>query len=204
MAPQCVGSPPHPMNFNVCYIDDQAHSQSIEANTARMAAWRFLQQDPRSDTSQITVESHPSEPWRSSQVTHYRACDLASEPAPFDEAEPDLAIRVTGGRETSYVVSGSAGSLRLFAARLLRCLDEFPTRPNPLRLKHVCGFFVIPGSGSRGEHWLSFEIDPDVEQYWNRRHGIKGLWTEYGRCLVLLLLFAFTCIGIWTVARWVF
>ena len=192
------------MKFKVFYIDDQAHPQSIDANTAEMAAWRFIQRHPRSDTSQITVESHPSVPWHSSGVTHYRACDLANNPAPPDEAEPDLAIRLTGGPEPSYVVSGSNESLRLLGTHLLRSLDEFPTRSNPLRRKHVYGVSLISGNGSRLDHGLSFEADPDIQQYWARRFGFHGFWTEYGRCLVQLLFAVFACIGVWTVARWMF
>jgi hypothetical protein len=192
------------MNFTAYYIDDQAHPQTIEANTAEMAAWRFLQQRPRTDTSQITVDSHPSVPWRSSATTHFRACDLINNPAPTDEAEPELAIRLSDRREPSYVVSGSVESLRILGTRLLRCLDEFPTRPNPLGLKHVFGVFVVSDDGFRRDHFLSFEADPDIQQHWARQLGLHGFWSEYGRFLFQLLFAAFACIGVWTVARWIF
>jgi hypothetical protein len=192
------------MKFTVYYIDDQSHPQSIEANSAQMAAWQFLQQRPRSDTSQITVDSHPSVPWRGAETTHYRACDLLAQPAPADEARPDLALRVKAAREVEFIVSGSLDSLRIFATQLLRSIEGFPTRNDQIPTKHIYSVLVIPGDGARAEHYLSFEADADVQQYWARRRSLPGLWREYGRCLVLLILAVLTRIGLWTVARWIF
>src|SRR5687768_7603332 len=113
------------MKFTVHYIDDPAHPQTVDANTAEMAALRFVQQQPRSDESQITVEEiNPCVPWRSVGITHCRACDVAHKPAPPDEPEPDLAVRYDTGREVSYVVCGSSDSLRQLANGLLRALDQ--------------------------------------------------------------------------------
>jgi len=191
------------MKFTVYYIDDPRQPQSIEANTARMAAWQFAHQQPRTDTSQITVESHPSVPWRAPQTTHYRACDLVAQPAPADEAEPDLALRLTTGREVGYIVSGSVESLRIFATRLLQSVEGYPAPTDPLPSKHIYTVPVIPGDGSRAERYLSFEADPDVQQYWARRSSPHSLWRRYG-CFFQLILFALACIGLWTVARWIF
>lgn len=189
------------MKYTVYYSGDEAHPESIEANTAEMAAWRFVQQQPRTDSSQLTVESHPSVPWRVSEITHYRACDLASKPAPVDEPEPDLAVRLAGGREPCYIVSGSVESLRLLGTQLLHALDA----PSPnSALKRIYALTVVPGSGSRLDHCLSFEVDPDVRQYWARRSGFRGFWAEYGRCLALLFLLSLACIGLWTVGTWIF
>jgi len=191
------------MKFTVFYIDDKTHSVTFDANTALMAAWRFVATHPRTDTSQITVESHPSTRRLSPEITHYRACDIINTSAPPDEAEPELAIHLGNGRELAYVVSGNIESLQALGTSLLRNLAEFPDRPNPLGIKQVYRVPVVPGDGSRRECSLSFAADPDVEQYWARRSSIKGLWTEYGRCLCLLVLFTFAAIGIWTVAAWI-
>lgn len=191
------------MTFKAYYIDDRANPQLIKANRAEMAAWQFVQQQPRTDTSQVIVESQPSVPWPGPEMTHYRACDLVHAPAPSDEAEPELAIRLCAGPEPSYVVSGSMESLHTLATRLLRALEQFPTRPNPLGLKGVYGVPVIPGDGSRLHYFLNFEADADLQQYWARRSGLAGFWRAYGRFAFGLLRFVFACVGMWTVAKWI-
>jgi hypothetical protein len=187
------------MKFTVYYIDDQANPQFIEANTVQMAAWRFVQQLPRSDTSQLTVETPSFDSLRTTRITHFRACDVINAVAPLDEAELELAIRLTHGPESSCVISGSAESLRDLGSRLIRSVDEFPKRPNPLRIKHVFGVPVVPREGIR-VYEVAFETDPDVAQYRMRTSGLRGIWSEYGRSLLLLVLVAFACVGIWTLA----
>jgi hypothetical protein len=198
------------MKYTVYYFDDQAHPNSIEANTAKMAAWQFVHQHPRTDASQITVESQPSVPWRVSQITHYRACDLINTPKPSDEGEPDLFMRVSGGVECSYVVSGSIEALRSHATLLLKCLNEFPNSSNTIRSKHIYGFPIVRSKDFRQCDDLSFVVDPNIEQQWmNRSHSprsslIMDFLAKYGRFFFRLLFTAFACIGIWTFAKWIF
>ena len=191
------------MKFTVYYIDDQANPKSIEANTVQMAAWQFVHQLPRSDTSQLTVEIPSFDSLRTANITHFRACDVINTAAPPDEAELELAIRLTHGPESSCVINGSAETLRDLGSRLIRSIDEFPKRPNPLRINHVFGVSVVPRDGIR-VYEVALETDPDVAQYRMRATGLRGFWSEYGRLLLLLILFAFACVGISTLAARIF
>jgi hypothetical protein len=192
------------MKFLTYYIDAKNHPQTIEANTPEMAAWKFVLEQPRADTSQVTVKSLPSKPWHSSGITHYRACDLATKPAPPDEANPEIAIWLTRGPEPRYVISGSIESLRLLGTHLLRALDKPSTSPEP---KNVYGVTVVPGRDAPLCHHLSFEADSDIQRHWNHQYGF---WPKYGRFLALVLFFAWVlllalaAIGLLTVGRWIF
>ncbi|MGB8356685.1 MAG: S1 family peptidase [Chthoniobacteraceae bacterium] len=188
------------MKYTVYYIDDQSNKVVIEANTAGMAGWRFVAEHPRSDSSQLTVESIPSESHPVSRIIHYRACDLINKPVPRDEGEPELALLFQGGREHYYTVSGGVDSLRLLGIQLLRKLDELPEGQNPPGVRNVYGFGVVPGDGSSCESYLSFKIDPDLSKY--RTLQRRFFRRENVRCLVLLVFTILAGIGLWTIAKW--
>ena len=166
------------MKYSVCYIDGQAAAVTLEAASARRAAWNFLARFPRGDTSQITVELVSPGPWRGTQITHYRACDLAGTPAPEEVEEPgEIGFEIESIRETYITVSGSRETLRAMCRGILKGLDEAPGPADAVSSKgrDVYGVRVLPGDGSRRETFLSFKVDEDVTRFWSRRFSAKGM-----------------------------
>src|SRR3954454_7798992 len=109
------------MKFTVCYIDDQKTTVPIYASHPELAARQFLALHPRSDTSQITVESVPSAPHAAPHISHFRACDLIGTPSPAEiVGEEALALQIVDSGYPdfvrSFVVAGSGDTLRLLAA----------------------------------------------------------------------------------------
>lgn len=189
------------MKYTVCYISDRAGAVTLEAPSARRAAWDFLERFPRSDESQITVESIPQ-----GEITHYRAGDLAGTPTPEDVEQGLIGFEVDCSREAYISVSGNREALRALGDGILKGLDKTaaPADAATAKGRDVLSVPVVPGDGSRRETYLSFKLDDDVARFWSRRHSARGWWTEYGRCLSLLVLLALAAVGVWTLARMLF
>ncbi len=186
------------MKFTVSYIDDQAAAAPIRASFPELAARQFLALHPRSDTSQISVESVPSAPHATAHISHFRACDLIATPSPAEiVGEEDLALQIVDSGYPdfvrSFVVAGSGDTLRLLAARLLDAVSVADSYCAP----------VIPTDGSRIPHCLRFTPVPDPSSLWTGSSTSRALRRDRIRLFTRLLVGVLTCIGIWTVIQWI-
>jgi hypothetical protein len=189
------------MKFAVYYLEDPAKQVVFEFRSAEWAAREFLRLHPRTDTSQITVESLPVRFVGGRTISHFRACDLLETPvSPEDVGEEELITWIPRGPEAPLIVSGSPATLRLMATGLLRRLDDDATIPSAAKRKHVYSVSIIPGLGSPFAHYLSFEVDPEIPR---RLSSQREFPPKYGRAIFQIVVFALSCIGLWNVVRWI-
>lgn len=152
------------MKYKVYYIDDQTNAVDVVARGSELAARRFLALHPRTDASQITVESVPFLS-TSRSISHYRASDLLGAPAgPEEVGEEDLGFRfeqATGPDcERVVVLSGSAATLRILGEGLLRNLRMHEDSSDAAKAERLYVVPLFPTDGSPRLHFLQFDVAP--------------------------------------------
>lgn len=181
------------MKFTVYYNDDRSHSETVEANTHDMAAWKFVQAHPRPQPAQLTVVVSTKESRHFGAVVTWWSSAFSGQPAPEDEAVPELKLIATGGREPCYEICGTPEALKLLGTQLLDALARRPHGNSPD--KSVYGVAVQKDDGWR-EVYLDFIADP-------KRTG-ESITSDKPLFIILLLVLGFASVGLIATVRYFF